>query len=507
MRWQIHTTKWIKTSIEKEILWVMSISLEDAIANWLVELKAYGWTEQASTPTPTTPVDIVCNNGVLKYGYTSKNLNVGVLDAQGYTSTGGTSTSTTFCGTLWKIKVSEGEKYTVSYGNFPDGVSGVFVNTWKTDGTWDMRQANSISSSYTYTIPSGIGEVNFTLYKTGGITIASNSWMQVEKGETATSYVPAGYGLYVDGTVETVGIHSKNIFNKNDTANIGNWYCSSSLKIASAAANQTLVMRAKPSATYYFKHCSVTGGGRAFYTEVENWTAGSDCSAMVGSATIDKDEIKSITVSGNAKWVFFNYGRNNVEASFDDQRNDFMVSTSELTSDTPYEPYFDGGTATAQMLLSVDDYADEQEILTWNVTRNIGIKVFDGTENIGTSNATFTVAIADRVTSKAPLVCSHFEYSTKTSSQVEDLKVISFTSTNIGFRYDACSDTTAFQTWLTNQYNAGTPVIVVYQLDTPTTETVAGQTMNIQAWSNTISITQASLNTLELSAKYKALPN
>ena len=315
-----------------------------------------GKCEQSGTPTPTVPVDVVCNNGAIKYGYTSKNLNVGELDNKGYTSTGGTSTSTTFCGTLWKIKVSEGEKYTVSYGNFSDGISGVFVNTWKTDGTWNLRQAISISSAYTYTIPAGIGEVNFTLYKTGGITIDSNSWIQVEKGETATDYVPAGYGLHTEGTTETV------------------------------------------------------------------------------------------------------------------------TDSNQLT-------------ATAEMLLSVGDYKDTQEVLTGAVTRNVGIKVFDGTENFSTSNATFTYAVSDRVTAKTPLLCSHFEYSTKTSSQVEDLKIISFSSTNIGFRYDACADTTAFKAWLAEQYNAGSPVIVVYPTSSSTTETVTPQILQKEPVTVTGSLT------------------
>lgn len=455
-----------------------------------------------TVPTPDTPMDIVSNNGVLKLGYTSRNLNVGTLDNQGYTSTGGTSTSTTFCGTLWKIKVTPGEKYTVSFGNFPDGVSGVFINTWLTDGTWNLRQAISISGDYTYTIPAGVGEVNFTLYKTGGITIGSNSWLQVEKGETATPYVPAGYGLYVDGTTETINVHGSNIFDKNDTENIGSWYSGSNQTITQAAANATLVMRAKPNTTYYFKHCSVKGGCRAFYTEVEDWEIGSACSAMSGNAGANANVVYSITTSANAKWIFFNYGRSNLEASLDDQRNDFMVSTSGLTSDTPYEQYFNGGTATAEMLLKVGDYQDEQEILSGAVTRKVGVKVFDGTENVGTSNATFTVAIADRVSSKMPLVCSHFEYSTKTSSQVEDLKVISFSSTNIGFRYDACANATAFKTWLANQYAAGTPVIVVYQLATETTESVAGQPLQVADGDNILEITQASLSDLQLEAEY-----
>lgn len=120
-----------------------------------------------------------------------KNLSVGELVGKGYASTGGVSTSTTFCGNLHKIPVSEGQTYIVTWGNLPDGLSGVFVNTWKTDGTWNLRQAISATDKLVYTIPSGVGEVNFTLYKTGGIGIADDTWLQVELGDTATEYSPA----------------------------------------------------------------------------------------------------------------------------------------------------------------------------------------------------------------------------------------------------------------------------------------------------------------------------
>ena len=130
----------------------------------------------------------------------SKNLNQGMLEQKGYTSTGGVSTSTTFCGTLHKIKVKSGQKYTVSFGNFSGGVSGVFINTWLTDGTWNARQAISSNGKLTYTIPDGVGDVNFTLYKTGGITIDSDSWMQVEYGAEATEYQP--YALHGEAEAE-----------------------------------------------------------------------------------------------------------------------------------------------------------------------------------------------------------------------------------------------------------------------------------------------------------------
>jgi hypothetical protein len=65
------------------------------------------------------------------------------------------------------------------------------------------------------------------------------------------------------------------------------------------------------------------------------------------------------------------------------------------------------------------------------------------------------------------------------------------------------SDVSALQNWLAAQYAAGTPVTIVYPLATPTTESVAGQTLQVQAGDNTLEITQASLNNLELECEYE----
>lgn len=330
-----------------------------------------------ATPTPTTPVDIVCNNGTIKYGYLNKNLSYGNLDNVGYTSTGGTSTSSTFCGNLWKIKCAKGEKYTVSCGNFPDGISGVFVNTWNADGTFNMRQAISMSTSYTYTIPSGIGWVNFTLYKTGGITIGSNSWLQVEKGTTPTSYVKSEMGIYTDGTTET------------------------------------------------------------------------------------------ISVKDNSNTVI--------------------------------------GTATAENLLGFGSYKDIQDVISGNVTRNFGIKVFNGSETFNFNN-TFNTGLNDRIKTKEQIICTHFPYSSASASLAPDLTCVTYSSQNIGFKMTSLNgDTTSFKAWLKEQYENETPVIIVYRLLESTEETVTPQALTTKSGTNIIEIIQASINNLPLEVSYKGI--
>ena len=55
------------------------------------------------------------------------------------------------------------------------------------------------------------------------------------------------------------------------------------------------------------------------------------------------------------------------------------------------------------------------------------------------------------------------------------------TQASICIGYNFNGTVAQFKQWLADQYAAGTPVILVYPLATSTTESVAGQTMNIQA--------------------------
>jgi hypothetical protein len=64
------------------------------------------------------------------------------------------------------------------------------------------------------------------------------------------------------------------------------------------------------------------------------------------------------------------------------------------------------------------------------------------------------------------------------------------------------TDVTDFKNFLATQYAAGTPVIVVYTLATPTTESVTGQTLQVEDGDNVLAITQAGMSGLELEAEY-----
>lgn len=175
-------------------------------------------------------------------------------------------------------------------------------------------------------------------------------------------------------------------------------------------------------------------------------------------------------------------------------------------------PYFNGGTATAEMLLKIWDYVDEQEILSWDITRKVGIKVLDGTEEIYyiSSNIIRVVLPGWLPQDSLDGLCTHYKFFKGSSTPAGDKNFAIYKATYGGearcvmwLRDSSMTSVADFKTFVETQYNAGTPVIVVYPLATPTTETVEWQPLTIPEWDSTIEITQASLDNLELEAVYE----
>lgn len=418
------------------------LSLPDAIANSLHYVKAFGGTELSGTPTPTNPVDIVCNNGILK-----------VKDSElpvGYKRlTGITYDSNTYYETNEKLYGSD-------------------TLTIRLSGT--SSSGRNVIGAYSGT---GDDARNFSLYLYG-----NNS--------TSLSYLRHGTHLgrprYGTGT-------------------------------------RTLVMG--PSGTDGFL-TDVTYDAEDFET-TDTFRIG----ALPNSASprYDGNIIGNITVSNRLKYIPCERVSDGKIGYYETFTGVFLepqgTGTPVIYSgyDTSYmtEIYADGtvetikdslnNTATAEMLLKIGNYADVQEMLSGAVTRNIGIKMFDGTEDWAahTSAAgTYRYRLDGKLLEKSLFFSTHFVYSSATSTGLADGEMMcGSASPNIYVCKTDTATVDGFKAWLAAQYNAGTPVIVVYPLATPTTESVAGQTLQVRAGDNTLEITQASLLDLELEAEYE----
>lgn len=174
------------------------------------------------------------------------------------------------------------------------------------------------------------------------------------------------------------------------------------------------------------------------------------------------------------------------------------------------------GVASVQNLLAVGDYADTQEIISGAITRKCGIKVFDGTEawtadpiNDASGNKVFSTQFTDRAggVTGLTLFCSHYEQAPAGSSSTLTTGKFLYkpNSTNKSVYFDGGTflSITSWKEWLAAQYAAGTPVIVVYPLAEATTESVAGQSLSTAAGTNVVSV-NAEVSPIALEAEYYA---
>lgn len=353
---------------------VSPLSLPGAIADSLEYLKAFGGTEhvpqtyidsvtaegkceQASTPTPSSPVDIVCNNGVLKLSPNLFNKNTPDVLLEGFPNAAGAWTvSNNFRSIIYQL--TEGQTYTITRATSTPTSAAMRVMAYSTN---NLATANvqvlyvgdNSDKVATITVPSGYPYV-LTYVKHSSDVITNQELLdgfQIEKGSMATPYHAYG-SVYADGTQETV-----------------------------TDAN--------------------------------------------------------------------------------------------------------GNVANCEMLLGVSTYKDTQEIISGAITRNIGIKVFDGSESwivtgTGTTNIQFRLnnVLNDGAGENLGLI-THFVTvgyaSNPDTMQVGMYLQASYNRLYANVPLSFAADLTAWQQWLADQYNAGTPVILVYPLATATTESVTGQ--------------------------------
>lgn len=106
------------------------------------------------------------------------------------------------------------------------------------------------------------------------------------------------------------------------------------------------------------------------------------------------------------------------------------------------------------------------------VTRKYGVKVYDGTESFslisGTSSRRFTT-ILNGTTANG--ICSHGEIINSNSGVWGQFRLYATGNFAILDNDSHFADVTALQAYLAEQYANGTPLTVIYELATPTTET------------------------------------
>lgn len=297
--------------------------------------------------------------------------------------------------------------------------------------------------------------------------------------------------IYADGTVETIAL---NTFSQDDYLNA---YCSISGKITAHDSSKLYIVPCKPNTKYRFifdntgvasPRCVING-----FADKPEIDMRSDQGIYSSSNTDARMHDTTFTTDSDinylAFWLYYN-----------------SASQPAVDKAILYETSLG---ATCEPLLAVGDYTDVQSILDGVVTRNVGVMVLDGTENWTEKDQYNRVSlqITDMLDSTSPrslpAFCNYFE-NLHNGEPISTIAAGQFYLAAPKRVYFHISQATAadFKQWLAAQYAAGTPVIIIYPLATATTESVAGQALQVQAGDNTLEITQASIDGLELEAKY-----
>lgn len=478
-----------------------------------------------TVPTPDAPMDIVSNNGVLKVSPNLFDKNASYALFNGYltnASVGQNATLSGFAGgdKTIIIKVAPNTTYTVTratnLGSVYDRIRCAAFTTLPSSGLtgvmlYNLSQ-NTQQANATFTTLSDTQYVAINVRNTGAV---GDDWtqfvdaFQLEKGSTATPYMPYGQ-IYTDGTVETINVHGKNLCNLETpyvvTISTPNYTDSLTPTWCKFKENTryTITYRFTPEEVTY------SAAGNLIFTVVTYTDGTIDYNCGIKDNSLSSGIATYTTTAGKTIASIVGLYRHNRLTGGTITINSMQIE--EGTTSTDYEPYYDGGTATAEMLLKVGDYQDEQEILSGAVTRNVGIKVLDGTEDWRktTSGARWLFFINTQGTSveNSLPICNVATGYTNAWTDSPN-RVIVRSNKNVGFMNMSCttinSTITNWTTYLAEQYAAGTPVITVYPLATPTAESVAGQALQVTNGDNVLEITQASLTRLELEATYKSL--
>lgn len=186
---------------------------------------------------------------------------------------------------------------------------------------------------------------------------------------------------------------------------------------------------------------------------------------------------------------------NNGGLGIDNDGNIIVSGNHETIKDSK------NNTVTCDILLGLESYRDEQEILTGTRIRRIGIAVLDGTEDWEVKNNWYEADVLPNGDSEyTGMLCTHFPFGTPTVANTVHKM---YGETKLQINYPTATTVDELKTWLAGQYANGTPVMVVYVLKNPTTESVSPQVLEVKSGANTIQITDASLSDLILEAQYK----
>ena len=397
-------------------------------------------------------------------GYANKNIN----NEGGYENGGGTNALFGY------IRVNSSTEYTISQIE-----NGYFSRYWVAyfDSSQSIisRERMSGLNAGTFTTPINCAYVRIWVYRVDGATQEALEYakLQLEQGSTATDYEPYQSQSY------PISLTGKNLFNYKATPIVANdaSYSNGGLVTATSSGTGKYVMFRLVGTNNYVgskltlscdtMHPSSTNNGRVEFGVCNADGSNKTVRGVLGNAPA----FASYTVqeADRDKYFYISlYASYSASANVGDSvtYGNVQLERGDRTSYAPYSPI---------ELCKIGDYQDYiyKGDDGWYVHKEIGGKIFDGSESWGwNNNQVFTLNLGDffaNGTTTAPYSNNFIGQTTTGFSQVLD-KHISLQSNGatgserVLIRYlDLEQKTDAFKTWLSTHNTT-----LYYPLATPT---------------------------------------
>lgn len=540
---------------------ISPLTLLNVARRGIESLTQFGKCEQASTPTPSVPVDIKCNNGALKMvddelpsGYkrilgltfnnnvyyaitgfkmrgsdtlrfsfkcsmSSPACNVlgaydGSSSQSNYSLYLGNSASAKYLrynGSTYRSDADSGTQYDVVIT--PTGSIGM-----KSDSTWTEKTFESTgdlcigTTSSTATSSKMVGDIIGNVIVDGRLKLVpcervSDNTLGYYDTVSEVFYEPTGTGVVsmgYDGSHYGLSIEGTPEVLTICGKNLYNKnYTASEIN---AFVNSTNNKLTQGTTQYVYvlpckPNTTYTASGMGERTS--RW--GSFTSKEIGTvATAYASGNGTITTGANDKYIIglISAQSQSGDIDFHDTLQIEIGSTA-----TDYEAYLEQ-TASVTDLFAVGDYKDEQDIISGAVTKSCGIKVLDGTEEWTTDTyGGYRRMVLQEVLNASgdtlSVICSHY-VSRSSDARQQPNSIFIAGSGKLVIYVDSSQNITTvdeFNAWLSAQYANGTPVVIVCPLAEPTTEQVTGQHLTAK---DTATITAQSeyISGIELEVEY-----
>lgn len=354
----------------------LPLVLQNAIQHSIKSLTRYGLCTQDGTPTPSAPVDIMTNNGALKWDSvnqrvyadgtpevltvsganllnTATNITGKYITANGSISNGDDAQYTDL------IPVKAGETYVCSFVSGRNSGNDRW-HGYDENGTW-VKQLASVSATgqqgnklfMTATIDSGISYVRLSY----GI---ADTEAMVQCAPLSGEIIADGFytGRYVSNTPMA---YRSSPIESPYTSTSGNY-------------GPAMVFSISPGKTYGAKDDIVTNYSSISYACYANIEDIAD-----GTKAISRGNGNRFVAPNGANYAVVLYNNSNSGTTFTFGE----PSASEFQGQGNYQPYVEPQTASVPMLLSVGDVKDEVELIHGPITRRVTACLYDGTQPVG----------------------------------------------------------------------------------------------------------------------------